>query len=206
MFENAVRLAIAAPPADYAHEACPDQYVGMLREFNNGALDFPCRQNTDTFSFSGERAILILESPHTREFVGPVGPAKGCTGRLIRQYLHGVLQAYEDTDFGVFIVNAIQNQCSLGRSPKRYNYRDAVFRKAWDTYGRDKFIQRITSLANYQGTLVINACTLGKTSCSEKSLREMVEDSVLEALNRESDIRIAHPASWASSVNRVAYW
>lgn len=206
MFDHTVQLAIANPPADYVREACPDQYVGRVHQFEKDAIDFPCRQRAQTFFFSGKRAILILESPHTREFVEPVGPAKGSTGSLIRRYLQGILKAYEDADFGIFLVNAIQNQCSLGRSPKNYPYRDAVFKQAWESYGREDFIRRLTSLENCQATVVVNACTLGRGLGLEKSRRELVEDAIREALNRASDIRITHPASWASSANRSAHW
>ena len=206
MFEHAVNSAIATPPADYVRETCPDQYVGMLHQLKSNAIDFPCRQLAEASCFNGKMAILILESPHTREFVKPVGPAKGSTGRLIRLYLHEILSAYDNYDFGIFLVNAIQNQCSLGRSPKRYPYRDVVFKTAWNSYGQADFIRRLSSLANVREALVINACTLGRGVGSETSRREWVEEAVFKALNRASDIRITHPASWASSSSRNARW
>ena len=206
MFEHTVNSAIANPPADYVRETCPDQYVGMLYQFEKGAIDFPCRQLPEASCFYGRRAILILESPHKREFVEPVGPAKGSTGSLIRKHLQGILSAYENSDFGIFLMNAIQNQCSLGRSPKQYPYRDVVFKEAWESYGQADFIRRLISLADGREALVINACTLGRRIGSEQSRREWVEKAVCEALNRASDIRITHPASWASSASRNAHW
>ncbi len=206
MFEHTVNSAVANPPADYVRETCPDQYVGMLYQLKSDVIDFPCRQLAEASCFYGKRAILILESPHKREFVEPVGPAKGSTGSLIRRHLQEILSAYVDSDFGIFLVNAIQNQCSLGRSPKKYSYRDVVFKKAWDSYGQADFIRRLSSLANGREALVINACTLGRGLDSETSRREWVEKAVFEALNRASDIRITHPASWASSSNRNAHW
>ena len=85
MFERTVHLAIKNPPTDYVREVCPDQYVGKLSKFEKDAIDFPCRQHAETCCHPGKTAILILESPHMREFVEPVGPAKGSTGRLIRR-------------------------------------------------------------------------------------------------------------------------
>jgi hypothetical protein len=206
MFEHAVHVAVANPPADYVREVCPDQYVGMLHQFRTDSVDFPCRQSTQASCFSGKRAILILESPHKREFIDPIGPAKGSTGSLIRRHLHEILKAYDDSDFGFFLVNAIRNQCSLGRSPKNYPYRDDVFREAWKPYGREDFVGRLRSLNDGQEIFVINACTLGRGVGLEKSRRELVEEAVREALNRASDIRITHPASWASPANRSAHW
>lgn len=206
MFEHTVNSSIANPPADYARETCPDQYVGMLYQFENHAIDFPCRQLAEASCFYGKRAILILESPHKREFVEPVGPAKGSTGSLIRRHLQRILSAYENSDFGIFLVNAIQNQCSLGCSPKKHSYRDVIFKKAWDSYGQADLIRRLSSLANGREAIIINACTLGMGLGSETSRREWVEKAVCEALNRPSDIRITHPASWASSANRNAHW
>lgn len=102
MFEHAVHLAIG-PRADYAREKCPNQYVGMLRQFEADAIDVPCRQPTQASCCSGKRAILILESPHTREFVEPMGSAKGSTGRLMRRHLQEILETYEASDFGIIL-------------------------------------------------------------------------------------------------------
>ena len=102
MFEHAVHLAITNPPADYVCKTCPDQYVGKLHQFETNAIDFPCRKLAQTFCSFGKKALLILESPHIREFVEPEGPAKGSTGSLIRRYLHEILKACENPDLGIF--------------------------------------------------------------------------------------------------------
>jgi len=204
MFEDAISLALPYPPEDYIREPCPDQYVGSLDELDEDSKDFLCREVAELAISVDKRIILILESPHRKEFVPPFGPAKGSTGALVRKHLRKILVTRASACFGLFLVNAIQNQCSLGHSPKKY--RDAVFQRAWDLYGREDFIRRLRALADGHQVLVINACTKGKTNDWKVWRRQLVENAVLVALDRPSDIRITHPASWASSNNRRATW
>lgn len=204
MFEHAVIQAVACPPVDYVREPCPDQYVGSLHQLDEHSNDFPCREPAETTFSPDKRVILVLESPHQKEFVPPFGPAKGSTGSLIRRHLREILAARASACFGLFLVNAIQNQCSLGRRPKVY--RDAVFLRAWDLYGREDLVRRLRAIVDGHQVLVINACTKGKTKDCKLSRRQLVENAIQVALDRASDIRITHPASWASSNNRRATW
>ena len=66
------------------------------------------------------KIILVLESPHTKEFsVGKIAPAQGTTGRDIKKYLPSIFSAPQFDGYYVAIVNSIQYQCSLGRNLKQ---------------------------------------------------------------------------------------
>ncbi len=206
MFEYAVTQAVKFPPMDYIHDQCPDQYVGTLKELVENPKNFSCREHAESEStlLPEKRVILVLESPHQKEFISPFGPAKGSTGTLIRKYLREILPSGLSSCSGLFLVNAIQNQCSLGHPPEEY--RDDIFLHVWHQYGRVDFVRRLNSLINSRDFFVINACTKGKSKGLKLPLRQLVEDAIIEVLDRKSDIRITHPASWASSNNRRATW
>ena len=133
---------------------CPDQIVGQIEKDDNDNIlvdwseyDFKTRINIDYRSEINidNKIILILESPHVEEFVEPYGPAKGVTGKNIRNLFQAVCG--EDLLIGKYnliLMNAIQYQCSLGL-PTKY-YRDKVFDSVWECFGRSNFESRINKL------------------------------------------------------------
>lgn len=203
LFDEAVAEVISSKLVHYESESCPDQFVGRVQTLKDHSQDFPYREPAVFKAESVGQVILILESPHIREFFQPFGPAKGSTGRLIRKHLCEILVDRCVESWDVYLVNAIQNQCSLGKVPSKY--RDAVFCRAWSLYGEQNFIDRLRALVNEQ-TIVINACTKVSSVKTKLLRREIVEEAVVKALERQSDIRITHPASWASQANRRAVW
>ncbi len=203
LFDQAVAEAIPSPPETYTSTTCPDQFVGLVKAVRDHPHDFLKRELAGCKPESIGQVILILESPHNQEFIQPRGPAKGSTGRLIRQYLCEVLNGHCVDSWDLYLVNAIQHQCSLGK--KTSEFRDAVFSRAWSLFGEKNFIHRLGTLAR-NDAIVINACTKASSRKSGTLRREIVESAVVKALNRQSDIRITHPASWASPANRRAFW
>lgn len=203
LFDQAVAEAIPSPPEGYTSATCPDQFVGQVQAVCDHPHDFPNREFAEYKPESIGQVILILESPHIREFIQPCGPAKGSTGRLIQQHLCEVLNGLRVESWDLYLVNAIQHQCSLGKNTSEF--RDAVFWRAWSLFGENNFIDRLSTLAR-NGAIVINACTKVSSGKSGPLRREIVERAVVKALNRQSDIRITHPASWASPENRRAIW
>ena len=205
MFHQSVLGAIGDHSRSYATAACPDQFVGLISDFIGSADDFPHRDLVDEVGETDDpTVVLILESPHKSEFLHPIGPAKGSTGRLIRRYIKDIISGSAPPQTRLFLMNAIQYQCSLGEPPEKY--RDKVFRVAWANYARRDFIHRISALNRNNINLIVNACTKGKPTADQTPLRALVEDAISEALSRRSDIRICHPASWASPHNRRATW
>lgn len=203
MFLDAVRAVVPSTPPGFRPNVCPDQYVGVISDLEQGAADFPERLTAINRPANRPCVLLVLESPHIREFLEPPGPAKGSTGRLIRSHLQAILGDQVDPSNGLVLVNAVQNQCSLGRPPKEH--RDAVFTSAWKLYAEAAFVQRLRSLLRADD-YVINACTKGNSRKGNPELRQLVETAISSVRPDGSDSRRLHPASWASPLHRSASW
>jgi hypothetical protein len=159
-FRESVNRVVKPLPKSLNESICPDQYVGSLRDVDAKAKEFPCRASIDHHSVPRNLVVLILESPHKREFSQPFGPAKGATGNLIRRYIVEILQNRVEDTRGLFILNAVQNQCSLGEPTDRY--RDMVFIEAWNSYAKNEFSRRLKKLRISHDLFVVNACTKGQ--------------------------------------------
>ena len=86
-FTQAVKSVIGNSNVDYHRDLCPDQYVGNLDELDVLSDDFITRKGVESAPLTQCRVLLILESPHKAEFIQPIGPAKGKTGKLIRRHI-----------------------------------------------------------------------------------------------------------------------
>lgn len=161
---------------DKSAQRCPDQYVGTISEINaaHPAEDFPHRKSANSRLNKSCCIILILESPHTAEFIGTPGPAKRQTGTYIRTYITEVLglNIYSKKDYGLILLNPIQYQCSLGVSPGCI--RDEVFRSVWNGGGEEDFIGRLKDIFQ-DGDILVNSCTVGS---SGRELRTLVQDAI----------------------------
>lgn len=187
-----------------ALNACPDQFVGRVSEYDTTSTDFCERKPVfGSMLATGRAVVLILESPHKDEFVQPIGPAKGKTGELIRRHLSELVpKAWQPSN--LILLNAVQHQCSLGHPTKVY--RDQVFRIAWDSFGRQSFERRLGELISLHEIYLVNACTRGSKQNTHEPLRSVVERSILSVLGRQSDLHLTHPASWWSKRNRDSRW
>lgn len=203
MFLDSVREVTPNPPSEFKPNVCPDQYVGVISDLSQDDADFPQRLKAINRPANHPCVILVLESPHIREFIDSPGPAKGSTGRLIRSYLQVILGDQVALSSGLVLVNAIQNQCSLGLPPKQH--RDAVFISAWKRYAEVEFVHRLRSLVQHNDYLV-NACTKGNHLNGHLQLRQLVETAISSVRPEGSDSRRFHPASWALPSHRSATW
>ncbi|WP_036253529.1 hypothetical protein [Methylobacter sp. BBA5.1] len=193
---------------------CPDQYVGTAvyqgseqgfkYEGQPGAglftqrLDLPEHLNQST----GPRLIIILESPHKDEFnkltKAPIGPANGKTGENIHSFLAyatkglDVRHIPDRQPFDLILMNAVQHQCSLGKSPQKY--RTEVFMKCWDNplIGKRYFVKRLRDYTKDCKAVVINSCTA--------SIRDPVDEAISDTIKDSNYFRLCHPSSpwWAS--------
>lgn len=207
--------------------ACPDQCVGkvtfiddsfhyILPEGASWATDFERSEPGSSPLADGAQLIMVLESPHLAEFgISPrgkvdrakqahPGPAKGPTGRLIRERLGRQrvslgenVRPEQGMQLHLVLVNAIQHQCSLGRATKRY--RDRVFERFWEAGGRESFVARLASLWNAKrGDIIVNCCTVGGNP--KARLKAKVRDAIRAVVGQEANeqrvIELAHPSSW----------
>lgn len=200
-FKEIVNRAVSLQGRPVETRVCPDQYLGLVREMAPGhpfvrrspahlRPDYPC-------------VLVMLESPHVEEFVGEPGPAKGPTGEMIKQYLPTVLGLTNIQDHGLLLVNAIQNQCSLGTSTNVY--RDRIFRAVWSNGGELDFRTRMVSLYR-PGDVVVNCCTKGNDFEVFRPLRNLVESALRESLPNVVSMRRMHPASWFDAKWRGREW
>ncbi len=172
------------PPA-----VCKDQYVGDICKFQELQKDFERRRIEDRAD--GKCLIMILESPHSDEFRGDIGPAKGATGRNIRTRVATVLRSITPSDYGLILMNAVQYQCSLGIHTSCV--RDQVFLEVWRNGGREDFGDRLEAAVR-EGDVVVNCCT------ASASKRNLVQAEIYNRLGGKGAnlqlFRRTHPSSW----------
>lgn len=178
---------------------CPDQYVGVIGSLRSNGFDWKATADRPR---NIHCVIMILESPHIHEFEEDVGPAKGCTGRLLCKHILEVNGLCRYKEYGLLLMNAVQYQCSLGYPTKCF--RDKIFQTLWDP---DEFKGRLTALFR-EGDVVLNCCTKGYGS---SFLRDRVQMAVEDWRRGTTDIEIpvlrrTHPSSWHSKKNRRAEW
>jgi hypothetical protein len=174
---------------------CPDQWVGQIasscrhvNDFHSREPAIPCKKLS--------RVVLIMESPHTQEFVGSPGPAKGRTGFQIRQHLTKLPLESDISTLELILVNSIQYQCSLGVNAKIH--RDKVFRRFWEEGGQENFEERLKQLYSL-GDVLLNCCTDGNPS---KGIRNLVTSAIHNSLGMVPLYSGPHPYSWFSEQNR----
>jgi len=173
---------------------CPDQIVCELktdRDKEISGCDFKSWQRKEVSDKTEKkRIVLILESPHTKEFKTPIGPAKGKTGKNIGAKLGEVFKEFKknplisDTTYDLILMNAIQFQCSMGLPPRFY--RTIGFIGIWFDFGMKNFEKRLHDLNLNNNDIVINCCTIGNKSefmsifnmsLTQESLRKILKNN-----------------------------
>jgi hypothetical protein len=145
---------------------------------------------------------MVIESPHTEEFLQTPCPANGKTGQLIRKWICSVkgLSTYRK-DYGLIIINAIQYQCSLGSPTKCF--RDKIFETVWKDFGENDFVTRLQSICQ-TGDVILNCCTKGNSKNGE--LRREVQQAIKKSKANCNLLRRTHPSSWHAPRNRESEW
>lgn len=198
-FEHAKNIIGQGMKEPIEERLCPDHYVGKIEKFTIDCNDFPERSSVKKRPEDTKCLIMLLESPHKEEFKTILSPAKGLTGKLIRKHILTVAGLSIYGDRGLILMNAIQNQCSLGYSTECY--RDEVFISVWNDGAKEHFIARLKELYK-QGDVIVNCCTKGKKA--NKELRKLVQASIPKDMG--TVLRRTHPSSWHSSQNRNSEW
>ena len=157
--------------------------------------------NKQTISNSCDKSIIVvLESPHIDEFNDPNRFALSNDVYFKRKFVNAFLNSKtfqkskvtlnQKQRYKVYLINAIQFQCSLG-IPTQY-YRDYVFCYYWDRMKND-FKNRLRSIINNSKKVlaVINLCTKGSHekctqlyNCSTKNMDVMYKKCGKKFLSR----------------------
>ena len=171
--------------SNFKNYHCNDQMVGTIsftntgfsyngnsifkltrKNFLNGQqrYDIIYSQNS-SFKNTNKKIILLLESPHVDELNNNLNSFNN-------------LNLGNNMMFDIYIVNAIQYQCSLGISPINKHIRNYVFQGMWNFNNnsfKDDLIDRIDYLDPY---LIINACTINlqKTCCNKSTIMSCVKN------------------------------
>ncbi|MDQ6965409.1 MAG: hypothetical protein Q9M23_00615, partial [Mariprofundaceae bacterium] len=85
-FRQTAKTLIGRESIDFQSEVCPDQHVGSIDDLDLNVNDFLQREPVKRLDNSPS-VVLVMKSPHTDEFIGDWGPAKGKTGVQIRRHV-----------------------------------------------------------------------------------------------------------------------
>ncbi|HLO67792.1 MAG TPA: hypothetical protein VK188_12280 [Holophaga sp.] len=175
---------------------------------------------------AGPWLILVLESPHVREFEGSRdlwGPVRGASGVGIRIHLGEILakapRAVQDRARecrGLVLMNAVQHQCSEGEFPLTTKsgkvattpkgearmgldrrLRDRNFLAMWKDHGGRRAFQERLARIHRPGDVLINACTIG-----DEGLRDLVA-AALDPARFPVDLDCYHPSCWWNPGRRM---
>lgn len=148
--------------------------------------------------------IIILESPHKDEYKTAFQhPALGTTGNNLGKYFDGLLDCLDSVIpqgkiCHVYLMNAVQYQCSLGFEPKVF--RNVIFEDIWNNHnGKNDFLER---LDRHYPNIILNLCT------NPNSLQKLVQNAITSQYSNNSSVTIVlgtHPSSWHKQGNRYIY-
>ena len=175
-------------------EVCPDNYIGKIngekfisaenryKAYINGEKNLTYGKDNE------ENIVVILESPHKDEYRKKlIAPALGETGDRLNAYLEKLLTNSLIARDGaqLFLINAIQYQCSLGFPTDCV--RSYIFNYLFD---QDKFKKDLKERIDIQNPKTIVIAT---TSFCRDKIKKWI-------LNEYKDIPIyetdSHPSVW----------
>ena len=120
-----------------------------------------------------ENIVIVLESPHHSEYDKkgkPLRPAMGNTGEKLKNGFEKKLtqclskkQFQGNKIYNLWLVNAIQYQCSLGIRPMQKELKNTMFRLLWKDL-QDDFKDRIKEK---NPIIIVNLCTGGKEALAK---------------------------------------
>lgn len=177
---------------DTSFKKCPDNYIGYvsIKESNLFALAdlrYVNRTKINDFNTSElQRIAIILESPHKLEFRSQLtAPALGATGKQIHLYLWKILynaSLLTEENQSVYLVNAIQYQCSLGVDTSVY--RDIIFNAIWERKKKDLLLR----IEKINPSIIIVAST--------KSFNERIINCIKDLKKYRIWQADSHPSVW----------
>ena len=135
-----------------------------------------CNLGRTATSYSSDTIVVVLESPHIDEFdingrgryplVNDLRMKRNFGALIDDATKRGILVLNQSKRYSIYLMNAIQYQCSLGL-PTKY-YRDYVFMYYWNHPSND-FKERLKKIvAKNNVEAIINLCTIGAHSGNTK--------------------------------------
>lgn len=121
-------------------------------------------------SYSSDTIVVVLESPHISEFningqglyplVKDVRLKRNFATLIDDATKKGILVLNQSKKYSIYLMNAIQYQCSLGL-PTRY-YRDYIFMYYWNHHLNDFKCRLKDFVLQHNVEVIINLCTIGE--------------------------------------------
>ncbi|MBQ4666664.1 hypothetical protein [Aeromonas hydrophila] len=197
---------------------CNDEVIAVL-EVRNGCWNLrrTLKYNThfvslDTYKLFSSKykapIIIVTESPHIEEFnnvqiidlvlgtLVDARPVNGKTGANIMNHLVELLKSeglsFDNGNYPVIVINAIQEQCSLGKDTKLYRTENFITR--WEN-NRHILQSRLGSIIPI---LTINACTAGDfyikngESAFQQNNRSIFEQHFLNLIENKIGYKTHH--------------
>lgn len=220
MFNHLIKVLINKNNQSFNAKKVEDCIVAQI-EYKNNAFSY--FKNNTFFPKSPElflrekngfkNIVIVLESPHRNEYDEkgePLRPAMGTAGVNLKSKLIGIMnrngelkKVLNKETYNLWLVNAVQYQCSFGLKPIQKEMRNFVFRVLWKELKEDFLIR----LKNLEPIVVINLCTGGKkviedilgnknSSLSETPLNLLVHKAIKEIFdNKLLYLYGSHPSS-----------
>lgn len=160
--------------------------------------------------------VLILESPHKNEYDNngaPIRPANGTSGKNIYNHLCDVLNNpntgnkfnnaneklqeflsnHIKNTLTVWVVNAIQYQCSMGIVPINHMIKESNWIDEWHS-SRNTLVKRLNNFMDNSvcsSAFYINLCTIGNYI----PMKTIVGESI-KPVSNNNYCEGPHPSSW----------
>lgn len=173
---------------------------------NNEVLEVnkPLTEETIRDYKNKKKIIIILESPHREELASQMYPAKGRTGKNIKNFLQAYLQLnqwsnLDQKELDIIVMNRIPYQTSLGDYYKgkldKY-IRSTIFLAIWKKKSIKKdFCDRLSKYAN-DDDLIINACTKLFTEKNNEETDAREFSKFVQNNFKNKYINLSHPVQW----------
>ena len=180
----------------------------LTRKKSSGQIRVDVNYSASKIKSSKAKIVVLLESPHLEEFkvVGypyNTAPAWGNTGdrfdsqfiKVLNRHIKNIGSKYllkNRQAFDVYIVNAIQYQCSLGISPINPSVRNGLFSYLWNLQP-DSFYQDLIDRLNFiRPDIIINACTakLKNRHCNANSIMPLLNNKNIAFFTASSHMSV----------------
>lgn len=180
---------------------CPDQSVGLVKAACASGV-FDRVDIVDAYKgidLAEGRIILVLESPHDKEYVLrsgkwiALGPAQGCTGCRIRGKFREIFNEQFSVDaYELILLNAIQYQCSLGRKLEKFGkIKDQIVQSLLATteFQEDLEKRLLSAWRPKCKDFIVNVCSSNVGICC-------YVNNIISGITSRSICGVPHPFSW----------